>query len=235
MTDTKVAGGSADGNDGTNGSEPTPEQLAQLAKDKKLASEAAATRVKLREAEAQIKEREKEIEDYKAKLESGTASDSQAKSEVATMKRELDQLRIDNKARAEREKALEDKTRQRTIQSGLATIVAEAKVLEAGSAVALLEKTAKVADDDRVVFTVTDPDTREKIEVEATAENIKKYSLLPKIYFPAEGAAGSGARGGREGAKLINGIDMERALSDNSYYRANRDKIQAIRAQQRPQ
>jgi hypothetical protein len=231
-TDSVVNSGASDDTSATLGEtgDPTPEQIAQSAKDKKLADEAAKTRIKLRESEKQVRERDERIAELQAKVEAGTAPDPQSKSEVATLKRELEQLRVETKARAEREKALEEKARRRTVQSTLASIAAEAKLLEPSSAIEILEKRARVADDDKVVFTVKDPDTSESIEVDATTENLRKYKLLPGIFHPPTGERGSGGRAVSEGSAIVDGVDLNRALTDPVYYRANRDKIMAARA-----
>ncbi len=219
-----------DQNSGTQGEpDPTPEQIKQQAKDKKLADEAARLRIKLRESEKLNAERDERIAELQAKVDSGTAPDAQSKSEVATLKRELDQLRVENKSRAEREKALEEKSRRKTVQSTLATIATEAKLIEPISAMEILERRTKVADDDKVVFTVKDSDTGAEIDVDANVENLKKYGLVPKIFYPPQGVSGSGGRS-VEGAQIVNGVDLNRAATDHEYYKANRDKIMALRA-----
>jgi len=235
MTDSKSAAGAAgEGNDG-DGSELTPEQIAKLAEDKKLADEAKKYRLKLRDAEKTLKEREEELERLKQESENGTATGNAANAELATVKREMEALRKENKERKEREAALEEKTRKKTISSALSNIVG--KLQDPASAVRLLESNAKVAADDTVVFVVKDPETGEMIEKEANLDVIKSHKLLPEIYFPAEGAAGSGGRGGKtivsNGGKGAGGVDLQRALTDYPYYVANRDAILAARRAQR--
>lgn len=218
------------GGDGA-GSEPTPEQTAKLAADLKLANEAGKWRKQAREAEAKANAIQAERDALQKQIEDGNATDLNSKSEAARLTRELAELRSKDKARDERERALEAKTKTNAIKSRLAEIAAEERLLEPAAAMALLASHAEVDDDDSVVFRVKDKDTNEITKVEANNANIAKYGLLPGIFRPAVGTPGTGSRGVTipGGAKLVGGIDMERAKTDTGYYRENRDKIMEIR------
>lgn len=233
MTIKKSEEGSEGEGNTESGDELTPEQIEQKARDKQLADEAKKYRLKLRDAEKERDTYRTKAEELEREREAGSATGSAAASEAATLKREIAELRKKDKERAEREAALEEKTRTKTITSTLASIVG--KLNDPASAVELLQRKAKLAADDTVVFMVKD-DTGEMVEKEATLENIQALKLLPEIYFPPKGVPGSGGRGGD--VRLGSGqkgvvVDLERAKVDLKYYEDNKPAILAARAAQR--
>jgi hypothetical protein len=193
-------------------------------KSQKLSEEAAAWRTKFRALE-------KELADLQTQRQSSDAPTSAAeKSELATVKRQLENIQSQLKAAEEKSKAAEEKVRKKTLQASLSSIAAKSQFTDTTSAIELLEKRARVADDDAVVFVIKNEDGKE-IEIEATAENVRKHNLLPAIFFPADGVAGSGSKGSTKPTTA--GIDLERAKTDRGYYLANREAIKkALSARQ---
>ena len=207
----------------TQGVVETPEQKLE----KKLSDEAASWRVKFRGAEETIGKLSEEVKTLKGKLDNGTApSTPENLSELASLKRQLSEMSTTLKAKDEKEKVLEDKARKKTINAALSKLASDLSLNERDTALELLERKAKVADDDVVVFTVRDKENNKDIEVEATPENLKKHGLLPAIFYPAQGVPGTGSR--VTGGKVDVGIDLERAKTDNEYYSKNRDAILGI-------
>jgi len=200
---------------------PEGQQQGQGAQAQNLAREAAKWRTKYRETETQLGALRQELETLKSQAQ--TPADQ---GEIAQLKRTIGDLT--EKFNKERERATAEMTRARTktIQAGITGILAEGKVLDAAAAKAVLGQYASLDDDDVLVFTVTGDDGEAR-KVPATLENVRKFKLLSDIFFPSEGAAGSGSRGGsRQGT---GGIDLERAKTDIAYYEANKDKIKALR------
>lgn len=224
---TSVLPGSTDGSE--EGKEPTAEQIKKMADDNRLASEAAKWRKSTRDAEARAKVLQDERDALAKQIEEGTATDREAVSEVAKLTREIAEFRNKDKARDERERALEAKTKANAIKSRLAEIVSEGKLLEPAAAIRLLTEFASIDADDTVVFNVKDPESKEATKVTATYDGIQKFGLLPGIFVPPAGKPGTGARGTQSAVGIVNGIDMERAKSDTGYYREHRAEIMAIR------
>lgn len=221
--------------DGTQ-DEPTPEEIAQKAKDKKLAAEAAGYRVKLREVERQLEESRKAQEDLKRKIEEGSATDQKSNAELASLKRALLEVQAENKQRTEKERIAEEKYKKSFIKNAVLNAVSGAKLLETAAAVDLLIPKAEIAPDETAVFNVKD-ENGEPTQVELNSENLLKFKLVPSIFIPAAGVSGSGSPKGaipKPGAKPTEGVvDLERAKNDNEYYTKNKEAITRERQRQK--
>jgi hypothetical protein len=139
------------------------------------------------------------------------------------LKRELDATRAEL---ATLKKSLGDektKAQKKLLSAGLTKVAAEGRFNEPSAVVELLERHARVADDGEVVLVIPDGQGGER-EVVATPQAIREHAdaiRFPKIFFPADGVAGSGSRApGQAG-----GLDMETVISDPELYEKNRDAI----------
>jgi hypothetical protein len=194
----------------------SPEQVA--AYEKKLSDEAAKWR-------KQAKELQTELDTLKAST--GTTPPDEDKGEIAKLTRSINELQTTVKQLEVEKKNAANRAMQKIHQAGLASVVASANLTEPQTAMKLLAEVSKVADDDTVVFTVKGEDGQ-PTEVEATAENLRKYGLLPAIYFPADGVTGTGSRPPKPSPTTT--VDLKRAATDSKYYQENRTAILAERA-----
>lgn len=112
-----------------------------------------------------------------------------------------------------------EKARAKTLSTAVRDIVTGLKLNAPDSAVKLLEGSAKLTDDDKVVFVVRDAETGEESEVPATAEAVAKHSLLDKVFFPTKGVSGAGSRSDNEPQVPV-GLDLTR-IKDPVYYKAH--------------
>ena len=171
-------------NDGTSGTPPvtppivqgtqeTPEQKT----DRRLSDEAAGWRVKFRGAEDRITALQTELADAKS-----GASHSDPR--VATLERQITEMASTLATEKEARKVSDNKSRANTVSLALNKLASESKLLHVPTAIELLEKHTKVADDGAAVFVVRDKESGKDVEVEATAENLTKYKLLPDPSSP---------------------------------------------------
>lgn len=206
-------GGAGAGAGASGGGAPGGQAQEPSAEDKRLSRENAQWRTKFRESETQITTLKQEIEELK-KAPQGDPSD------IATLKRQLTDLQKSVQQERELRTKAEDARRQEKLDNALLKAVSEAKLLNADEAmiVARTKGRAKVADDGKAVFVITE--NGEEREVEITAESIKQHKLVSDRFFPADGVPGAGSKGGgRQGAP--NGLDYERGLNDPAYFQAN--------------
>jgi hypothetical protein len=232
-TTTTTTKGEVEGVEGTDPAELTPEQIAEKAKDKKLADEAASWRKKYRDSEKAVKDTQSQLEAMKVELEDlrSAPDDKQAASEAAQLKREMATLRDELKAQRDENAKNAEKARKQTLQSAITKIVAEAKILDPTGAVELLTGKSKIAADETPVF-VTKNEDGDVVEVEMTVDNLKKNGLLNAIFFPATSVPGVGSKGTQDSTRAVvgaNGVDLERAKTDSEYYQKNRVAINAER------
>jgi hypothetical protein len=216
----------------------TPEEK-QAAKDRQLANEARKARKDLQAAKADKQKLEVEIQELRKKLEDGSASGPEANAEMAGMKRELLALREKDKVRDTREAELQAKGKEKDLRVAVSTAITEGKFLEPKSAHVLLKEHTRIDDDGTPVFMVPDADAPGELKpVEVTAENIKKYGLLPKSFLPSEGVPGKGTRQPVvvAGSKTALVVDWDRVNSgDIKYYREHEAEIIAAKKAEKGQ
>jgi hypothetical protein len=178
-------------------------------------------------------------DEIRAKLTTGADSgnaDSHspggARGELATVRREMAQLRDAFQSEVKRREAAEAAARESRANETLATVTGSLKLTDAETAMEVLAKRTKVADDGEVVFLVRDS-AGQPMEVPATAEAVIRYKILSPIFFQPAGKPGMG-QAGAGGVSDGNGgfVDLERAQNDFAYYDKHRDKIQAALKQQ---
>jgi hypothetical protein len=211
----------------------TPIETPEQRQDKKLSQEAAKWRTQLRTSEKAREELAAKVEALEGKVKSGGSSTSgdENPSELARMKRDLESLQEKLATSEKASVALSEKVRSKTLKAALSQVIASSNIIDPAAALELLEKRAKIADDDTAVFVVRDPETGETREVEATVENLTKFKLLSSIFFKAEGVSGSGGRGST--GLTGNGQDIvAKGLADPSFFQKNKDAIMAKLKQQ---
>lgn len=189
-----------------------------------LRRENASWRTKAREYETKVTDLTTRLQE----LESTSGPSTDEKASVATLKRQIDDLTQKLAKQEADAQAHAERARQKTLQAALSTVITSAQLNEPQTALRLLSDVAKVADDDVVVFSVKDAEGK-VIEVEATADNLRQYNLLPAIYFPPEGVPGTGSKGTKQVATGT--VDLSKA-GDFAYYRNNHEAIKAARRNQ---
>lgn len=226
----------------------TPEQIAAAQRDKKLAEENALARRKNKQLTSEIASMKGDLDSFKALgtpeeikellakakelVEKGTpppavpktADDPMVaalKKEIADIKKERDEERV--KAKAEREQAAAD-LKAKEHRAAVTALVSEAKLLDPTSAIELLM--LKTVWDGQTGLTASMKDEDGDLQqVSVSNEILKKSSLLPNIYWPADGVPGAGTRPPGRGASG-GGIDLEKALTGKqSDFEKNRDVI----------
>lgn len=218
----------------------------------KLRSEAAGRRVELRKTQAGLKTA---TEGLTKATETVTALEAQIKELTELVKgkpgtpadkpkpgspeAKLLELSEKLKAAEKRVETMEkagsestEKARAKTLSTAVKTIVTGLKLNAPDSAAKLLESAAKVKDDgETIVFVVRNAETGEESEVPATAEAVKKHSLLDKVFFPTEGQPGVGSRRGE--ATITTGLDISK-FGDMDYYEKHRKEILSYQRSREP-
>jgi len=223
------ASGAQSGGDASNGGAGAAgtQQQGQGAQDQRLSAEAAKWRTQYRESQKKIEQLTSEIEALKTQNTASPGGDQSA-SEVAGLKRQMSDLQKSLKEQQDRAAKAEEMSKQEKLDNALLKAVSDAKLVDPDEATLLLKAKgrARIADDGKPVFVISD--NGEEREVVITAEAIRQHKLVSEKFFPAEGVAGSGSRGGARGAGA-SGVDMNRALTDLAYFEANKEKILAER------
>jgi hypothetical protein len=141
--------------------------------------------------------------------------------EVQQLKKEL----ADFKASSEAEKVqTTEKFRQKAHKAAISELIATAGITEAGDAQELLRAKTRWDDEKEVLIaTVKDDDGEEQEIVVKDKDILKKFKLLPSIFWPAEGVPGSGSRGTRTGPGGT--FDPDKAMTTHSDFVKNKEKI----------
>jgi uncharacterized coiled-coil protein SlyX len=188
-----------------------------------LSREAAKWRTQYRETQKQVEALTAQIEELKTK--STASPGGEDASEVAGLKRQLADLQKSFKDTQERAQKAEEASRTEKLDNALIKAISEAGVLEPEDALIIARNKgrARIADDGKPVF-ITRDESGEEREVVISAASLKSLKLIPDRLFPAEGAAGSGSRGGSRGAGAT-GVDFERGLRDLDYFTAHEKEM----------
>lgn len=144
---------------------------------------------------------------------------------AAAIQRELDETRSSLETLKKQLQDKENKGRQKILHAGLREVVAAAGLNDPDAAVELLTLRSRVADDDAVVFTITDENGVQR-EVIATAENLRQHAKdlrFPAVFFPADGVGGAGSRAPAAGG----GLDFQKIGSDPALYAKHREAVLA--------
>jgi hypothetical protein len=213
------AGAGADGGAGA----PGGQQQGQGAQDQSLSRENAKWRTQVREQEKQISQLTQQLEELKTQKPAAGSEDA---SEVAQLKRQLGELQKSMTQERELRTKAEEARKQEKLDNALLKVVSDAKLLDPEDAmiIARTKGRARVAEDGKPVFVITE--NGEEREVLITADALKQHKLVPERFFPAEGAPGSGSKGGTRGGAPA-GLDYERGLRDQAYFAANKDAMLA--------
>jgi len=175
---------------------------------KELSDEAAAYRNRAKASDAKVLALQAQIDALKTPAATG---DDKAK--IATLERQITETN-------ERAKGLEDKWKQAQEKANTETLKAAISQAIAGTtnvpyAMRLAQASAAIDDDGAAVFNVVN-EKGEPIKVPVTAENARKYGVLPAEFIPADGVGGSGSR--HTGTEAGGGFDFQRALTDQAYF-----------------
>jgi hypothetical protein len=210
--------GSGQGGSGAPGAQSEAERQQQ---DQRLTAEAAKWRTQFRDATKQIDELKQQVEELKSKPGSPAGGDT---SELATLKRTLADLQKTVQQERELRTNAETARRQEKLDNALLKAVGEAKLLDPDDAVIVLRNKgrAKIADDGKPVFVISE--NGEEREIEITAASIKQHKLVSERFFPSDGVPGSGSRPGPRGSAPA-GLDYERGLKDPAYFREHEKEM----------
>ncbi|HSD12683.1 MAG TPA: hypothetical protein VLC10_03935 [Patescibacteria group bacterium] len=191
------------------------------------------------ESPEELKQLLAERREAKAKADNAKDEGKSATVENAEVKRLEREIEDIKRQAAAKEKVLEQKERDalekirvKAHRSALQEIVSESGVLEPSAAVELLiGKTKWDEATETLLVNVKNEDGEEETITLKGKDTLKKTGLLPNLFFPAEGAAGTGSGAPRGGGR---GFDLDKALtSTQANFVADRERIRAELKRQR--
>jgi hypothetical protein len=182
---------------------PTPDP-----RIKELSDEAASWRVKLRGAEDQVATLKKEIDALKTPAATGDE-----RAQVAELKRKVTELEGKGTEFETKWKQAQEKANTETLKSAISQAIAG--TTNVPYAMRLAQASATVDADGAAVFNVTN-EKGEAIKVPVTAENARKYGVIPPEFIPADGVGGAGSQS--RGTEIGGGFDFQRCLKDQEYF-----------------